>query len=82
MQQYNGPPPPPNWIYYQQPLPYQAYAFPTPYSLQPNPPAALPVPGGFQQKKDEKPAAKSFPPTPPPPKNFTMGDLHPGCGIM
>ncbi|CAG7899966.1 unnamed protein product [Brassica rapa] len=75
-QYYNGPPPP--WMYHQPP-PYQSYALPPPYPLQLNPPPPLPVPSGSQPKE---PAAKSFPPTPPPPKNFTMGDLHPGCGIM
>lgn len=84
MQQYNGPPPPQNWMYYQQTLPYQTYAIPPPYTFQPNPPPPLPVPAGSCQQKE--PAAKSFPPTPPPPKNYTMGDLHLGlglgCGIM
>ncbi|KAF8108091.1 hypothetical protein N665_0115s0098 [Sinapis alba] len=84
MQQCYGfppPPPPPNWMMYQQqPLPYQTYALPPPYALQLNPQPPLPVPAGGCQQKE--PVAKSFPPTPPPPKNFTMGDLHPGCGIM
>ncbi|CAH8358313.1 unnamed protein product [Eruca vesicaria subsp. sativa] len=81
-QQYNGlpPPPPQNWNMYQQPLPYQSYALPPPYPFPLNPQPPLPVPAGGGQQKE--PAAKGFPPTPPPPKNFTMGDLHLGCGIM
>ncbi|KAL9308413.1 hypothetical protein AtEden1_Chr1g0039691 [Arabidopsis thaliana] len=47
---------------------------PPPYTR----PLAQP-PYKFQQKE---PVAKIFPPTPTPPKNFTMGDLQLGCMSM
>ncbi|XP_019091530.1 PREDICTED: uncharacterized protein LOC109128861 [Camelina sativa] len=69
--------PPPNYCM-NQPQPYMN-ALPPPYVQQfhPQPPA----PPLYKSHQNE-PAAKSFPPTPPPPKNFVMGDLQPGCKIM
>ncbi|ANM64318.1 hydroxyproline-rich glycoprotein family protein [Arabidopsis thaliana] len=51
---------------------------PPPYPRQVHPQPPAPPPYKFHQKE---PVAKSFPPTPAPPKNFTMGDLQ-LCRIM
>lgn len=71
--------PPPNWMNHQfQPYP-QTFALPPPYTRQLHPQPPPPPPYEFHQYE---PVAKSFPPTPAPPKNFAMGDLQLGCKIM
>ncbi|CAH8254512.1 unnamed protein product [Arabidopsis lyrata] len=65
---------------FSNPQPYiQTFAPPPPYTRQLHPQPPAPPPYEFHQKE---PVAKSFPPTPAPPKNFTMGDLQLGCRIM
>ncbi|KFK35262.1 hypothetical protein AALP_AA5G262400 [Arabis alpina] len=72
--------PPPNWMNHQlQPYYPQGFGLPPPYVRQFHPQPPPPLPYEYHPKE---PAAKSFPPTPAPPKNFTMGDLQPGCNIM
>ncbi|CAA7027041.1 unnamed protein product [Microthlaspi erraticum] len=71
--------PPPHCVNQFQPYP-QPCPLPPPYTRQLHPQPSLPtLPYMFHQNE---PAAKAFPPTPPPPKNFAMGDLQPGCSIM
>ncbi|KAG7575885.1 Heavy metal-associated domain superfamily [Arabidopsis thaliana x Arabidopsis arenosa] len=71
--------PPPNY-WMNQPQPYNhTLCPPPPYTRQLHPQPPPPPPYEFHQKE---PVAKSFPPTPVPPKNFTMGDLTLGCMIM
>lgn len=72
--------PPPGWMNYQPQPHYQHFAPPPPYPRQLHPQPPPPPPYEFHENK---PVAKSFPPTPPPPKDFVMGDLQLGlCIIM
>ncbi|KAL1188623.1 Heavy metal-associated isoprenylated plant protein 33 [Cardamine amara subsp. amara] len=71
--------PPPCMMNYQSQPHYQHFAPPPPYPRQVHPQPPPPPPYQFHESK---PVAKSFPPTPPPPKNFVMGDLQLGCIIM